>query len=396
MKKFFVYTLIVFFSTTSITNAYSITRDLEQIKKRTIIVKKKTKIVVPDNVKFYADIDNIEKCKIKDLTVNKNFQLISSGFERFTFEKFKDKNSISLLVLPVSFKDLLFTDNDFLNLIEQMDIVQKFFYFNSYGKSKINYTVANKKYWVELPKLMDEYGLSPNGKKVSQDILVQEIFYNTKKELSLGSYDIVAIQTNNKTNYYFAGGLLKNKGQEFVSPSGKVHSVILDGGSTSGNWITIAHELGHAWLGFEDLYNHFDFSNSMKNWDLMANAYNSELLGWHRWSAGWIEDKNVVCLKNSSNSFIKLSSLNSIGENKLIAIPVSDGKSFFIEYRTKSEYYSGKNIVIGYFVDTSIWHGYSPYKLIKEFDSNNDSVVFDNIKISVTNFTNNEVYVKIS
>jgi M6 family metalloprotease-like protein len=346
-----------------------------------------------DSFGTYLETD---ACKIVDATVAKDVQLVSSGFERFTYSNFKNPQELSLIVLPVSFKDLIFDDADFKNLEEQMKKVKKYFSFNSYGKANLAYKIVEKDNWVRLPNTMDQYGLSPNGKKVSQDSLVQEIFNNSSKELKLSSYDIVAIQTNTKTKYYFAGGLLKTKGNYFDFHGEKIHTVVLDGGQTSGNWITIAHELGHGWLGFEDLYNHFDFSNPMKNWDFMANGYNADILGWHRWAAGWIEDKNVLCLTKNSNSFINLFSLNLKNENRLISIKISDGKSIFIEYRTESEYYFGKNTVIVYLVDTSIWHGHAPYVLIKELYDNNTSVTLDGLNISVADFTNNKVSVKIN
>jgi M6 family metalloprotease-like protein len=331
-----------------------------------------------DSFGTYLETD---ACKIVDATVIKEVQLVSSGFERFTYSNFKNPQELSLIVLPVSFKDLIFDDSDFKNLEEQMKKVKKYFSFNSYGKANLAYKIAEKDYWVRLPNTMDQYGLSPNGKKVSQDSLVQEIFNNSSKELKLSSYDIVAIQTNNKTKYYFAGGLLKTKGNYFDFHGEKIHTVVLDGGQTSGNWITIAHELGHGWLGFEDLYNHFDFSNPMKNWDFMASAYNSEIIGWHRWASRWLQDDQIYCISKDTPALLQVFSLNSIGKKQLISIPMQSGKSIFVEFRTPSEFYVGPETVLVYSVDTTIWHGYAPYSLIAELKGERDSVTFSNQKI---------------
>jgi M6 family metalloprotease-like protein len=303
---------------------------------------------------------------------------------------------LSLIVLPVSFKDLIFDDSDFKNLEEQMKKVKRYFSFNSYGKANLDYKIAEKDNWVQLPNTMDQYGLSPNGKKISQDSLVQEIFNNSSKELKLASYDIVAIQTNYKTQYYFAGGLLKTKGNYFDFHGEKIHTVILDGGKTSGNWITIAHELGHGWLGFEDLYHHFDFSNSMKNWDFMASAYNAEILGWHRWTARWLQDNQVYCLSKDTPALLQLNSLNSIDKRQLISIPMGFGKSIFVDFRMPSEFYLGPETVLVYFVDTTIWHGYAPYTLIAELKGERDSVTFSNQKIILKQKFGSAVYVSIN
>ena len=346
-----------------------------------------------DSFGTYLEID---ACKIVDATVNRDVQLVSSGFERFTYSNFKNPQELSLIVLPVSFKDLTFNDADHKNLIEQMKKVKKYFSFNSYGRANLVYEIAEKNNWVQLPNTMDQYGLSPNGKKVSQDSLVQEIFNNSNKELKLSSYDIVAIQTNYKTQYYFAGGMLKTKGNYFDFHGDKIHTVILDGGQTSGNWITITHELGHGWLGFEDLYNHFDFSNPMKNWDLMANGYNAEILGWHRWSSRWLQDNQVYCVSKDKPALLQVFSLNSIGKRQLVSIPMESGKSIFVEFRTPSEFYVGPETALVYLVDTTIWHGSAPYSLIAELKSEGDSVTFSNQKISLQKRFNDGVYIAIN
>jgi M6 family metalloprotease-like protein len=348
---------------------------------RTYVVRPLSPPTPTPTIDSFGTYLETDACKIVDATVIKDVQLVSSGFERFTYSNFKNPQELSLIVLPVSFKDLIFDDADFKNLEEQMKKVKKYFSFNSYGKANLAYKIVEKDNWVRLPNTMDQYGLSPNGKKVSQDSLVQEIFNNSSKELKLSSYDIVAIQTNNKTKYYFAGGLLKTKGNYFDFHGEKIHTVVLDGGQTSGNWITIAHELGHGWLGFEDLYNHFDFSNPMKNWDFMASAYNAEILGWHRWASRWLQDNQVYCISKDTPALLQVFSLNSIGKRQLISIPMQSGKSIFVEFRTPSEFYVGPETVLVYLVDTTIWHGYAPYSLIAELKSERDSVTFSNQKI---------------
>jgi hypothetical protein len=81
---------------------------------------------------------------------------------------------------------------------------------------------------------------------------------------------------------------------------------------------------------------------------------------------------------------------------KPVSIPIQSGKSIFVEYRTPSEYYSGTNSVLVYFVDTSIWHGSGPYKLVAVLQKKGDSVVFENQTIRLFEIIGDEVFIAIN
>ena len=61
-----------------------------------------------------------------------------------------------------------------------------------------------------------------------------------------------------------------------------------------------------------------------------------------------------------------------------------------------SEFYVGSDTVLVYFVDTTIWHGYAPYTLIAELQKKGDSILFENQTITLSEKSENGVYVAIN
>jgi M6 family metalloprotease-like protein len=345
----------------------------------------------------YGKYLEIDACKIVDATVNKDVQLITSGFERFTYERFKNPLTMRVIVLPVSFANLDFGTSDLAILKNQNALVSQYFAKNSWGKAKANFVIPDAKHWVSLPGIFQEYLQSAVGRTQGiSDFLIEEILSSVNKEVDLTSFDIVAFQTSRSTEFYFASGTMRTSSNAFYSKSGPVKDVFGIGGLSTGDWRVIAHELGHNWLGFEDLYNHFTGSVPLGNWDLMSSLANLELNGWHRWAAGWMQDSQVHCLSKDTSALVQVSPLNSFEKKLLVSIPLQSGKSIFLEYRTSSEYYFGSDTVLVYFVDTTIWHGSGPYKLVAELQKKGDSILFENQTIRLYEKFNNGVYVAVN
>ena len=302
-----------------------------------------------------------------------------------------------LIVIPVSFANLNFDTSDLVTLKNQNALVSQYFARNSWGNARVDFVIPDDKNWVSLPGNFQDYTQSSVGRTQGiSDFLIEEILSRVNKEVGLTDFDIVGFQTSSSKEFYFASGTMRTSSNAFYSKSGPIKDVFGIGGSSTGDWRVIAHELGHNWLGFEDLYNHFTGALPLGNWDLMSSLTNLELNGWHRWAARWMQDSQVNCLSKDTPALLQVSPLKSLGKTLLVSIPLQSGKSIFLEYRTPSDYYSGPDTLLVYYVDTTIWHGSGPYKLVAELENEGDSVVFENQTIRLYEKSENEVYVAIN
>jgi hypothetical protein len=81
-------------------------------------------------------------------------------------------------------------------------------------------------------------------------------------------------------------------------------------------------------------------------YDLMANGWSKDYIGFLRWVNGWMEDSQVTCLDpKAGSSVVYLSRLDEIGGMKLLAIPMEVGKVVMAEFR-KGSFDDGEGLLV--------------------------------------------------
>ena len=340
-------------------------------------------------------------CKISDVSYTKD---VSLGFPR-PAGLVASKSTYKALVIPVGFSDAPYTDNDLMLLKEKVAQVDRYFKVQSYGKAQIDFTYAETSKWVIFPDGRADHGLSVWVPQQSKQSFIQEVLAKTDSSLNIPAYDFVVIET--------AGWLGSGWGQafpifSFTSPSGSAKTIIFQAGRSVGQWFVVAHEIGHALFGFEDLYS---FSNVRENqspykatqsWDLMSNSGGSYkgLFSWQRFLASWIEDLQVACLSKVGNYQIYLAPLDSIANvQKSLQIPLEPGVILVAESRKYSEFDvgAGDGGTLVYVVDTRINHGNEPITVLG-FLTKGATATYKNVEITSldSNSTGELVSVKIN
>ena len=85
----------------------------------------------------------------------------------------------------------------------------------------------------------------------------------------------------------------------------------------------LVHETGHV-LGLPDLYGERSRAASMHRWDVMAAGGPSGLFAWHRWKLGWLDARQVVCLRRSTST-LTLTPLERPGGTKAVMVRSGNG-----------------------------------------------------------------------
>jgi M6 family metalloprotease-like protein len=103
----------------------------------------------------------------------------------------------------------------------------------------------------------------------------------------------------------------------------------------SGDVGHLLHETGHL-LGLPDLYSP-NAGLTFHRWDVMAARWPSELLAWHRWKLGWIDERAIVCIARRATRTVTLAPLERPGGTK--AVFVKRGNlTFAVEVRARAGY----------------------------------------------------------
>ena len=185
----------------------------------------------------------------------------------------------------------------------------------------------------------------------------------------------------------------------------------------------ISHEMGHI-MGLPDTYEVVDISTAyhthVGNFGIMGQIVpmdfnrslsdrfkGNEMLAWHRWQLGWIEDSEVFCATSSTTS-IKLGPLTKNLGSRMLVMPVDSSRVLVAENRAIDGY--DQNLLTGgilvYSVDERIGTGKGPIKVQGDYSGDwaDSSVLLQpgekinvaGYEISVISKVDNSYFIEIS
>lgn len=276
-----------------------------------------------------------EACKLLDSSGN----LFRLGFPIEPI--IENLTRVNILAIPFEFKDSASYRLSSKQTSDMFADITDYFYRESYGKTKIEVSLPPKSNGSQdRPALVigmnaDQSPLTKRFTFLDFNSIVTELLGMTPSDWNLGGYDSIVLYSQDTRTFNFLGGQgwrgkegSKLSQNPFITPSGKVRSLVFGSGITT----VMIHELGHSLLGLIDLYDQSGGQTYAQGWGLMASAYSGEinLRGWEKFIAGWITPSEVLCVKSSSTHFIEF--IHSASKEKsLLIYPVAEDKAIVVE-----------------------------------------------------------------
>ncbi|MFJ2111722.1 MULTISPECIES: M6 family metalloprotease domain-containing protein [unclassified Streptomyces] len=203
--------------------------------------------------------------------------------------------------------------------------------------------------WLRMPMPFAEYGIergSPYEPGYRQ--LVEDIVAAADPEVDFNRYDLVnilvtpnagpsALDTVLSVTFSGNADAPKADGVPLANTS-FVYSRQDDGSGSYARtgYRVLPHENGHV-FGLPDLYT-ADGGGSVGHWDIMSEDWgaNNDLLGWHKWKLGWLDDDQIGCATSTGNNDYLLGPLATAGGPKMAFVPLSKESGYAIEVRTRA------------------------------------------------------------
>ncbi|MFJ8310511.1 MULTISPECIES: M6 family metalloprotease domain-containing protein [unclassified Streptomyces] len=203
--------------------------------------------------------------------------------------------------------------------------------------------------WLRMPKAFSAYGIDRGSPyEPGYHRLVQDMVAAAGARVNFSQYDLVnvlvtpnagpsALDTvlsvtfsGNDEAPYADGVPLAN--------TSFVYSRQDDGSGSYGEtgYRVLPHENGHV-FGLPDLYT-AQGGSAVGHWDIMSEDWgaNNDMLGWHKWKLGWLDNSQVSCASESGTSQYVLTPLAVNGGPKLVFVPVTKESGFAVEVRTRA------------------------------------------------------------
>ncbi len=374
--------------------------------------KAETKNILSSDLRItpVSALTSLNTCKIEDQTpgfMPDGSIGYGNGFPRPTFSVYGRK-SAKVLVVPMSFKNLPFTDQrsqsakSALSDVEQLNqvIPSVIDRFNKLSNQRFKMTIdvlPKSEWWV-----INRESPFNNVWGSANDVAIQGILDQEKKDFDFGDYDTVLFTTGSSTfgeNSSFAGAASYVKAKN--SKSGYASIVYLVGGLSRTNfWV---HEFGHSLFGLEDLYLYSQAAKGGSlatnsgafDWDLMADTNRDTLLEWNRFLMGWLNDSEVRCVDEQKSTVHYLTIEASSVNPKLLTIKLAPGVLVAAEAKpgSSSTIIEGSRLLL-YTIDTNKNGGDEPIFVQNSMLSKGQSRSFLGWKFNVLDSDDNGLIVE--
>lgn len=292
--------------------------------------------------------------------------------------------TVHALNLMIDFPDAPGKGRALDRLAEFFPQTTKWFSTSSYGRLDYH-PEAPLKDWLRMPKAFSAYGIERGSPyEPGYHDLVKDIVREADSRVDFSAYDLVNILVTPNAGPSALDTVLS------VTFSGNDDAPHADGvplsntsfvysrqDDGSGSYAetgfrVLPHENGHV-FGLPDLYT-TDGGGAVGHWDIMSEDWgaDNDLLGWHKWKLGWLDDNQINCASSPGTSEYTLKPMATPGGSKLIFIPVSGQSGYAAEVRTRAgndEAVCEPGVLI-YHVDSTVDTGRGPVSIE---DSKKDS-----------------------
>ncbi|MEU6879385.1 M6 family metalloprotease domain-containing protein [Streptomyces sp. NPDC046712] len=239
--------------------------------------------------------------------------------------------------------------------------------------------------WLRMPRPFSSYGIERGSPyEPGYRGLVEDIVKAADPKVDFSAYDLVNILVTPNAGPSALDTVLSvtfsgNDDAPYADGVPLSHTSFVysrqDDGSGSyaeTGYRVLPHENGHV-FGLPDLYT-VDGGGTVGHWDIMSEDWgaNNDLLGWHKWKLGWLDNEQVGCASTPGTHEYTLNPLAAAGGPKLAFVPLSEKSGYAIEVRTRDgndEAVCEPGVLI-YRVESDVDTGHGPVTVA---DSDKDS-----------------------
>lgn len=355
-------------------------------------IPKKVPLLAPTVALSNSDsFSNLDKCKIIDgdsQTIN-----MTAGFP-IPYGRIDLIKGAKVQIIGVDFADKVVTGKSPKDLNQNLaEAVEKF--WTAQSSIPVNFDWNWSPDWLRMPNPINSYSLGGSffAGKFNPDTyfnFAREVISKTDSTINFSGVNFLFIVFPPGIKSEEIGTFMVHTQGTYYTQEGNIFNLIMAGGDYA-NADTYIHEFGHA-LGLTDIRDTVDVGNQKSDgmfYDIMNNPRYPELLVWHRFLLGFLENSQIHCLNSAETSTHWLIPVASTSKQlKGVVIPLSSTEAIIVESRRAIGFdttLSSSNNLIGavvYTLDSRIPYHRSPVKVVQVL-KNSESVVTNGFRVTV-------------
>ncbi|NUS73935.1 MAG: M6 family metalloprotease domain-containing protein [Corynebacteriales bacterium] len=277
--------------------------------------------------------------------------------------------NVKALTLFIDFPDVRDTAGVQVRHDEFFPQTQNWYKSASFGKMVYENNPVLR--YFTMPQSFRSYGVARGSAEATYARLIRDLISVADKDVNFAGYDIYnVIATPNAGAEQNTVLSVTWQMEPFVTADGPAFrntSFVYNhqdvDGNTANRYRVLVHENGHT-LGLPDLYPYADEPDQVGHWDVMSSDWgaNNDMLAWHKWKLGWLENTQVDCVTSPGATNHSLVPVARPGGSKIAVVKVSDSRAMTVEARDLSgndEGQCGQGVLISW-VDTTVASGSRP------------------------------------
>ncbi|WP_229840355.1 M6 family metalloprotease domain-containing protein [Streptomyces brasiliensis] len=190
----------------------------------------------------------------------------------------------------------------------------RFFEQASYGKLKLRPHPLS--HWIRMPHSSTSYAIRRDWKAAQRAEYLRDAFRVADREVDFSRYDIVYFVADPDAPGVDSDATKVVNLETPMHLDGKdVRRVVTVFEKHPPDRLVLAHETGHV-FDLPDLYHRpvdgkGDWDTYVGDWDLMGSQFGMapDLFAWHKWKLGWLDPRQVVCVRGAAPTRLTLEPL---------------------------------------------------------------------------------------
>ncbi|MFF4710253.1 M6 family metalloprotease domain-containing protein [Streptomyces eurythermus] len=206
-----------------------------------------------------------------------------------------------------------------------------FYAQSSYGRFTLRPHPLTR--WLRMPRPSTSYAMRRDWSTEDRAAYLHDAFAVADREVDFSRYQVVYLVADPDAPGVDSDATkVVNLDAPLRADGTDIHRVVTVFEHHPPDRLVLAHETGHV-FDLPDLYHRpadgkGDWDTHVGDWDLMGSQFGlaPDLLGWHKWRLGWLDPRQVVCVRGAAPSRL---TLEPLAAGPGAPLPVAGGGSAF-------------------------------------------------------------------
>lgn len=240
----------------------------------------------------------------------------SEGLDTWNPAYPKPRKTLNAVMVFLSFPDSLPLNTPDKLASDYFPSTSRFFDRASYGKFSL--VPHPQRQWVQMPQASTAYAIQRDWDGAHRSAYLQDALKAADPYTDFSKYDVVYFVADPDAPGVDSDATkVVNFDRPMRADGTDIRRIVTVFERHPPDRNVLAHETGHV-FDLPDLYHRptdgkGDWDTYVGDWDVMGSQFglSPDLFGWHKWKLGWLDQRQVACVKRSGETRLTLEPLST-------------------------------------------------------------------------------------